>query len=78
MGPALRTPAQGADTVVWLAAAEPEPPTGRFWHDRRERPEYFLPLTGHDAEDLARIWAYCAEAVGIDPAPVPESSGAAD
>src|SRR5262249_43169457 len=67
MGPALRTPEQGADTVVWLAATEPAPPSGRFWHDRRTRPEYFVPFTGHDADELERTWRYCAEAVGIDP-----------
>lgn len=67
MGPLLRTPAQGADTVVWLAAAQPPPETGLFWHDRRPRPEYFLPATGHSGQDLERVWAYCARAVGIDP-----------
>lgn len=66
LGPALRTPEQGADTAVWLAATEPAPPGGRFWHDRRTRPEYFLPCTGHDADDLDRIWRYCAAAIGID------------
>lgn len=69
VGPLLRTPAQGADTVVWLAATEPRPPSGGFWHDRRERPEYFVPGTGHRADDLARIWAYCAGAAGIDVSP---------
>jgi dehydrogenase/reductase SDR family member 12 len=34
----LRTPAQGADTIVWLGAdAEPGRSSGRFWHDRRPR-----------------------------------------
>ena len=66
VGPALRTPAQGADTMVWLAATEPPPPSGLFWHDRRARPEYFIPATGHGADDLERIWEYCADAVGID------------
>lgn len=38
MGPVLRTPEQGADTLVWLIAAqEPEGTSGRFWHDRRPR-----------------------------------------
>ncbi len=68
IGPALRTPAQGADTVVWLASTEPTPATGRFWHDRRSRPEYFIPLTGHSEEALNGLWRYCAEIVGIDPA----------
>ncbi len=36
--PLLRTPAQGADTIVWLgAAAEPHRSSGLFWHDRRPR-----------------------------------------
>ncbi len=67
LGPALRTPAQGADTVVWLAAAQPAPPSGRFWHDRRSRPEYYLPFTGHRDDELDTVWRYCAAAVGIDP-----------
>jgi NAD(P)-dependent dehydrogenase (short-subunit alcohol dehydrogenase family) len=74
LGPALRTPEQGADTAVWLAGAAPAPPTGRFWHDRRPRPEYFAPGTGHSAENLDRVWRYCASATGLDPdagGPVP-------
>ena len=44
--PLLRTPAQGADTIVWLgAAAEPGRSSGRFWHDRRPRPTHLLPRT---------------------------------
>ena len=39
-GPLLRSPAQGADTMVWLAADDGEPlrQSGRFWLDRRVRP----------------------------------------
>ena len=44
--PILLSPEQGADTIVWLATA---PATrlgsGRFWHDRRARPEHPLPWT---------------------------------
>jgi hypothetical protein len=67
LGPALGAPEQGADTVVWLAAAEPQPPSGRSWHDRRMRPEYFVPCTGHRADELAGVWRYCAAAMGVDP-----------
>ena len=36
--PILRTPEQGADTIVWLVT-RPEPgPSGRFWFDRAEVP----------------------------------------
>ncbi|MDQ6748284.1 MAG: SDR family NAD(P)-dependent oxidoreductase, partial [Candidatus Dormibacteraeota bacterium] len=36
--PLLRTPGQGADTIVWLgAASEPGSSSGGFWHDRARR-----------------------------------------
>lgn len=38
MGPLLRTPAEGADTMVWLAADDVAlKSNGRFWLDRRPR-----------------------------------------
>ncbi len=58
--PLLRTPAQGADTIVWLgAAAEPARSTGAFWHDRRRRPTHLLPRTRESAADRERLWAEC-------------------
>ena len=33
-----RTPADGADTAVWLVATRPESGPQHFWHDRRQRP----------------------------------------
>jgi NAD(P)-dependent dehydrogenase (short-subunit alcohol dehydrogenase family) len=62
----LRTPAEGADTAVWLAATTPAPPTGKFWHDRRPRPEHYLPLGRESERDRRRLWQYCAHAVGLD------------
>jgi dehydrogenase/reductase SDR family protein 12 len=55
--PVLRSPAEGADTVVWLAAS-PAPPasTGRLWHDRRVRPFDYLPRTRASAADRAALW----------------------
>jgi dehydrogenase/reductase SDR family member 12 len=42
-GPLLRTPAEGSDTIVWLATAAPDLlGSGKFWHDRRPRREYLL------------------------------------
>ncbi|MDP2316586.1 MAG: SDR family NAD(P)-dependent oxidoreductase [Pseudomonadota bacterium] len=53
----LRTPDEGADTIVWLAATRPSPPA--FWFDRAVAPEHVLPWTKHDpAEEdalLARL-----------------------
>jgi dehydrogenase/reductase SDR family member 12 len=64
-GPILRSPAQGADTAVWLAATTPAPPTGLFWHDRRARPEHYLPFTRESDHDRRLLWRYCAQATGI-------------
>ena len=45
VGPLLRSPAQGADTLVWLAANDHEPvaSSGGFWLDRRVRKRRDLP-----------------------------------
>ena len=58
--PILLTPEQGADTIVWLAAMPPERlGSGRFWHDRRPRPEYPLPWTrGHDPGAARKLWEH--------------------
>ena len=62
VGPALRTPAEGADTLVWLAAArEPLGSSGRFWLDRRPRSIHRLPHTRRSdtAERRRRLWEWC-------------------
>jgi dehydrogenase/reductase SDR family protein 12 len=66
MGPVLRTPEQGADTVVWLAS-DPGAGgvTGGFWLDRRTRWEHKVPWTWLDRKDFelagSQLWAWCAE-----------------
>lgn len=65
-GPLLRSPEEGADTAVWLAATTPAPPTGRFYHDRRIRPEHYLPFTHDSDRDRQTLWQYCANAIGLD------------
>ncbi|MEU1426209.1 SDR family NAD(P)-dependent oxidoreductase [Nocardia sp. NPDC005746] len=62
-GRLLRTPEQGADTAVWLAATDV--PSGRFWHDRRARPEHYRAGTRTSAADRERVWQYCAAAAGL-------------
>ncbi|MCK0439121.1 SDR family NAD(P)-dependent oxidoreductase [Gordonia alkaliphila] len=54
-GPLLRSPVQGADTAVWLLAIDPVPPTGGFWHDRRQRPEHYLDGTRFDETARRRV-----------------------
>jgi len=52
VGKALRTPAEGADTITWLAAAtEPAQSSGGFWQDRAERPLNRRPGTASKAGD---------------------------
>jgi hypothetical protein len=65
----LRDDAQGADTSVWLTAVHPAPPSGRFWHDRVERPTNLLPTTRASDDDRSRAWTWLADAAGLDAAP---------
>jgi len=68
MGPLLRSPEQGADTIVWLATAAPALlGTGGFWHDRRRRPAHLLPGAGADAAAGRRLWRRCAGLAGLAP-----------
>jgi NAD(P)-dependent dehydrogenase (short-subunit alcohol dehydrogenase family) len=65
MRPLLRSPAQGADTLVWLAADDGVPlaTTGGFWHDRRPRPIHRLPRTRRSDTPARReaLWQWCSE-----------------
>jgi dehydrogenase/reductase SDR family member 12 len=74
LGPLLRTPAQGSDTVTWLAANEPRrtmasAPIEGLWHDRRRRGEYYLPSTRRSPSESERdgsaLWDWCADRTGL-------------
>jgi NAD(P)-dependent dehydrogenase (short-subunit alcohol dehydrogenase family) len=57
---ALRTPEQGADTIVWLAAAPHlASESGKFWFDRRERGTHKLWLTRSTRQEYQRLWDEC-------------------
>ena len=57
MRPLLRSPEQGADTIVWLAAAEePALLTGRFWCDRHVRSTHRLSRTRETPVERERLW----------------------
>ena len=47
-GPLLRTPEQGADTAIWLAAERPDPPAEGSWSDREPQPEHLTDATRTD------------------------------
>jgi dehydrogenase/reductase SDR family member 12 len=56
----LRTPDEGADTIVWLAAApQAAAITGRFWFDRRERTAHKFFWTKSYPTDYRQLWAEC-------------------
>ena len=69
LGPLLRTPPEGVDTSVWLAAApEAAALTGKFLLDRRPRGVHRVPWTRRADEEAEaeRLWRWCAERTGAD------------
>jgi len=70
MGPLLRTPEQGTDTLVWLAAdGAALESNGRFWLDRRPRSIHKLPTTKRTdiPERRAQLWDWVADTAGCRP-----------
>lgn len=62
MKPLLRDPAQGADTIMWLATSDRVAAvSGRLWHDRLDRSEYKLRRTIETSADRTRLWDMLAE-----------------
>lgn len=54
----LRTPEEGADTMVWLAAApEAERNTGLFWLDREPRLTHVFPGTRESPQEKEAVWS---------------------
>jgi NAD(P)-dependent dehydrogenase (short-subunit alcohol dehydrogenase family) len=71
MGPLLRTPDDGADTMTWLAADDhPLGSSGDFWLDRRTRPIHRLGRTRRSdtPERRRRLWEWCERAADGPPA----------
>jgi NAD(P)-dependent dehydrogenase (short-subunit alcohol dehydrogenase family) len=76
LGPLLRTPLEGADTAVWLAAGGPRRHTssserpGGIWLDRRRRPAFYLPNTYRSRDDRRRdgeaLWEWCTRLLRND------------
>jgi NAD(P)-dependent dehydrogenase (short-subunit alcohol dehydrogenase family) len=68
MRPLLRTPVEGADTLVWLAADDGEPvrTSGDFWLDRERRKIHRLPSTRRSdtPERRHELWDWCVARTG--------------
>jgi dehydrogenase/reductase SDR family protein 12 len=55
--PLLRTPEQGADTIVWLCASpEAGQSSGLFWHDRKPRPTHRMRRTRETEAERKALW----------------------
>jgi NAD(P)-dependent dehydrogenase (short-subunit alcohol dehydrogenase family) len=61
----LRTPEEGADTVVWLAACPRlTGESGRLWFDRAAVSTNPLPFTTESSADREALWALVERATG--------------
>jgi dehydrogenase/reductase SDR family protein 12 len=66
----LRTPAQGADTIVWLAASDAAGElSGEFVFDREPRHKHLLPMTKENVADRRALWRLCESLVAPFAAP---------
>lgn len=61
--PVLRSPDEGADTLVWMAAAPAAElgASGGFWLDRRRRNSTKVPWTHTPPGERAKLWAWCEQ-----------------
>ena len=65
--PFLRTPQEGADTIVWLAASdEAVSRSGVFWHDRQARPTHKTKRTRERPDARIALWQVLSELSGWD------------
>jgi len=75
VGPLLRTPAEGADTLVWLLASDGDPveSSGGFWLDRRRRSPHRLRSTrrADTPAERERLWRWCESRSGTGALEIP-------
>jgi NAD(P)-dependent dehydrogenase (short-subunit alcohol dehydrogenase family) len=57
LGLVLRTPAQGGDTALWLAATRPQPVPGALWFDRAPRAAHAYDFTRQAEVEPEAIYA---------------------
>ena len=74
----LRSPREGADTIVWLAACERiAARSGKFWFDRRAVSTHLLPGTRERSGDRERLWRMVREQAGLSEEAFPVDAAAA-
>ena len=63
----LRSAEEGADTIVWLAAAKKlRGVSGRFYFDREPRDPHGVPWTREGPEARERLWQWCEGLLSAD------------
>ena len=69
MGPLLRTPAEGVDTITWLATTQgSDVQDGRLYLDRRPRPFDRLRRTRLSAVQRRHLWDEVVRLTDVAPA----------
>jgi NAD(P)-dependent dehydrogenase (short-subunit alcohol dehydrogenase family) len=64
----LRTPEEGADTVVWLSVCDKaQASPGRLWFDRKPRSTHLLPGTRVDKSVRSEFWRSVHDWAGVSP-----------
>ncbi|EFA76505.1 hypothetical protein PPL_10273 [Heterostelium album PN500] len=64
LGPYLRTPEQGADTIVWLAVSPTvENESGGFYEDRELTAKHLTKDTESTREEIDNLWTYLEKCV---------------
>jgi NAD(P)-dependent dehydrogenase (short-subunit alcohol dehydrogenase family) len=64
----LRSPEEGADTIVWLGVNDrAQDQTGLFWFDRKPRSAHLLPGTQSTQATRDEVWLRIHELAGISP-----------
>jgi NAD(P)-dependent dehydrogenase (short-subunit alcohol dehydrogenase family) len=67
LAPVLRTPEEGVDTTVWLAASDiAHSSNGQLWLDRHPRRTTYLPRTATPDVEANRLWQWCLKRCGLD------------
>ena len=79
MRPLLRSAAEGADTIIWLAALpDPTPWDGQLLLDRRARPFDRIPSTRLSRTERSELWDSVVDLCGGPPPGGPTTLSGAD
>ena len=57
----LRTPEQGADTILWLMGNKESKLSGKFWFDRKQVKKVAFPWTRNSKEECDYLFNFCED-----------------